>query len=176
MLTRLLKHYTLAVTAIALLGFFSTTSVNAGHSQSTELNLSSAVKRVHVTAANSLGAETSTVLENGATLRHPDPTLRVILLPRSAFVGLTPLRRIITSLAESVPTPAALILLGSGLLALAFGIRRVTTRDEAEESDSAEEPLGIYTEPEANHPETELGGPVAPLLQQDSTSRKGASV
>jgi hypothetical protein len=182
MLTTSLKHYWLAVTAIAFTGLLSTTSVNAnpvtytvggahatlsvrftteptasetGTFQSFSAGtyvirlsdlpstrrdfqgaaLTSFVEDLHLTSSTGHEADTPNIFESRAALTHPDPnklTLRgVILLLRRLFIVLAPLRKAITLLAEVVPTPTALILLGSGLLGLVFGIRRITTRNES---------------------------------------------
>jgi hypothetical protein len=94
------------------------------------------------------------------------------LLFQKFFVGLTLLRATVTSLSKAVPQPAALILLGSGLLGLAFGIRRITTKKDSDnKSDSEERGFSLNTEPEANYPEAELADPAAPLFHQNASGR-----
>ncbi|MGE5306999.1 MAG: hypothetical protein ACM3TN_27145 [Alphaproteobacteria bacterium] len=92
----------------------------------------------------------------------------VSLLLEELFVDSTRLRTTMGSLAKAVPQPTALILLGSGFLGLAVGIRRITTRkDSDDKSDLEEQGVGIVAELEANDPELEIAGPTAaPVLRQ----------
>jgi hypothetical protein len=86
--------------------------------------------------------------------------------------GQTVLASYVTSLTKAVPQQAGLILVGSGLLGLAFGIRRMTARKEADDKSHSEEPkFSIDIEPEADYPEAELADPAAPLLRQNASGQ-----
>lgn len=121
-----------------------------------------------------LQANTTAAIKSDATPTPPDPnkltSTGISLLFQRLFVGFALLRPTVTSMTKAVPQPAALILLGSGLLGLAFGIRRLTTRKDSDnKSDSEERGFTLNTHTEATYPEAELAEPAAPLFHKNTS-------
>ena len=154
---------------------FQSPRIDALPFDSTELTYSVALSVLPI-ASIGRGSQDA-ILNNNATPTPADPgklkSTDVSLLLEQLFVDSTQLRTAVSSLAEAVPQPSALILLGSCFLGLAVGIRRITTRKDSDnKSDWEEREVGIAAELEANDPEVELAGPTAaPVLRQNETGR-----
>lgn len=111
---------------------------------------------------------------SGGTAKNPaEPTIGgANSLPRELRVGLTLAEAAVSSLSRSVPQRGALILSGLGLVALAFGMRRITGRKESDsEEDGQALNLLISAEREAVYREPALGEPAAPLFHQTKSGR-----
>lgn len=78
---------------------------------------------------------------------------------KQVLIGFTLLEVAANSLSRAVPQPGMLILLGSGLVVLAYGIRRMTGRTESEGEDEGQAPgLVLNTEPQADCTQPDLPG------------------
>ena len=197
MLTTIHEHYSLAVTAIALAGLLLTT--NAGANPTTYrvqeprqgadgvLSGASAAYFTRLTEGFSssygdrvysfLRANTAAVLKSAAAPTASDhdklTSTAVRLFPRKSLIDLTPLRTAVISLTRAVPQPAALILVGAGLLGLAFAIRRITARkDPYNESESEERGFNINTRAEVTYPEAEIADLAVPLFDKNAAGGK----
>ena len=144
-----------------------------------EPGFDSFLERSHLSLTDRYGANislqvsTATDLESDAT---PTPPNRLIsvginLSPKKLPVYVMPVKTAVVSLTDVVPRPAALILLGTGLLALVFGIRRIT-REKSDNRNVYLEPVfAVDARLEANDAEGEPADAVAPLFHQNASGR-----
>jgi hypothetical protein len=114
------------------------------------------------------------VLSGSVAQNPPEPNKTVAALTsflRQLLIGLTLAEVAASSLSRAVPQPGTLILLGSGLVVLAYGIRRMTGRKESEGEDAGQAPnLVMNAEPEANA-QPDLHGSAPRLFHQHTSGR-----